>query len=192
MSGYEIERISCNSLEDKFGSRRNNPLWQRAYATANHPFFRSFNKQLKYHLDQIEGDKSFVYSGEEIWERQFEFIQNVSRLFNSYNRVLLGLEREINTSVPCDLVDTVEVLSGYDGIVLDGNIMEFEVMAHALMNWYLDELITKEDVDRLESEKGVMAVVRLIGKVASIDYCGSGIHFSGVIEELIRNIPRDY
>ena len=102
------------------------------------------------------------------------------------------MEREINTGVPCDLVDTVEVLSGYDGIVLDGNIMEFEVMAHALMNWYLDELITKEDVDRLESEKGVMAVVRLIGKVASIDYCGSGIHFSGVIEELIRNIPRDY
>ena len=163
MSGYEIERILCNSLEDKFGSKRNNPLWQRAYATANHPFFRSFNKQLKHHLDQIADGNSFVYSGEEIWERQLKFIQNVSRLFDHYDRVFLGLEREINTNVPYDLADTVEVLSGYDGKQLNGHIMEFNVMAHALMNWYLDELITKQDVDRLKSEKGEMSVVRLMG-----------------------------
>ena len=192
MSCYEIERISCNSLEDKFGSKRNNPLWQRAYATANHPFFRSFNKQLKHHLDQIADGNSFVYSGEEIWERQLKFIQNVSRLFNHYDEVFLGLEREINTGVPCDLVDTVEVLSGYDGKILNEEIMEFGVMAHSLMYWYLNDLITKQNVDKLKSEKGEMAVVRLIADKANIGFLGLGIHFRGVIEELMRNIPRDY
>jgi len=184
---YKIE-VSDGLVRQNYG--QDNPLWQRAYATANHPFFRSFNKQLKYHLDQIaESNPEFSYLEGKVWEQQLEFMKRISELFDDYRAVFLGFKEEIDTEIPVDLAHTVEVLYDPFGRKINGEYMEFEVMAHALMDWYLDDLISREDIREIEAEEGQLAVVYLMTRLTRFGCSGSGIHFHGVMEYFM-SLPR--